>query len=594
MSQTIGDFRVKVGATVDQASFNKGVSEVDRVAKSVSGLVKAAAAATAATKLLKTAFDLTAESRMARQIGISTQNLDKWKTAANVAGVSANGLVASMSNLENKMQHLKMGQVDMGMAKGLGMLGIGYGDFADMNPEQRMAAVFNQADQMKDQKLAATLVGDILGQAGLDYYNSLKLSGKSLSQQLAEAKSLNFVSDRNRQSAARFAAEMKSVQSAGASIAKLLGAEIAEQLTPTVNKIKNMLITNRNSIIRGIQGVARTTGNFINGIVEIVGKVGPMIGSMVDRFGGLDKIIVKIGVGFASWKLMQTVGGVKNLVSTLGGLKNMFSMGLKGTGLFLILEDLMYYFAGGGSLIGRILKSDGVQKLMKALDLNGLTEKGEKMFRSLSNGLLTFTGEGIKTAVQLLSDLCGIVADLTNADWDAAAKGIKKLFSDLGSGVGNMLGANTGTAEEHLNNGNILSWGGTFIKSLFGDKEAEKQINDWLYKTYKGDWSIKDFGKNKRSTNDGIISPNGTLTQVAPDDWVVAFKNVGDLASAFVPQGTNVSAPASINIQQTFNVEGGRDIPAVIKAQAYRGTSEALQQNVKNATRILQLMPGTK
>lgn len=586
MSQTIGDFRVKVGATVDQASFNKGVSEVDRVAKSVSGLVKAAAAATATTKLLKTAFDLTAESRMARQIGISTQNLDKWKTAANIAGVSANGLVASMSNLENKMQHLKMGQVDMGMAKGLGMLGIGYGDFADMNPEQRMAAVFNQADQMKDQQLAATLVGDILGQAGLDYYNSLKLSGKSLSQQLAEAKSLNFVSDRNRQSAARFAAEMKSVQSAGASIAKLLGAEIAEQLTPTVNKIKNMLITNRNAIIRGVQGVAKTAGSLVNGIVGIVEKVGPMVGGLIDKFGGLDKVLIKVGLGFASWKLYQVAGSVRSIVSAIGGLKGMLSGGLKGVGLFLVLEDIMYYFAGGGSVLGDVLEWFDKFKKEFALDenfdsmtssLKKLTEAIVKLLKSMKfdvignfwdaikKGFETLLGGSANAAMIMLKDWADIMTDIVEGDWKKLGSDAKTLLKD--SYEYSLL--NTLTNSSKKNQTVIKERGLELLKQKYDQDQGQR-------------------------AGDGIISPNGRLTQVAPDDWVVAFKNVGDLASAFVPQGTNVSAPASINIQQTFNVEGGRDIPAVIKAQAYRGTSEALQQNVKNATRILQLMPGTK
>lgn len=584
MSQTIGDFRVKVGATVDQASFNKGVSEVDRVAKSVSGLVKAAAAATAATKLLKTAFDLTAESRMARQIGISTQNLDKWKTAANVAGVSANGLVASMSNLENKMQHLKMGQVDMGMAKGLGMLGIGYGDFADMNPEQRMAAVFNQADQMKDQKLAATLVGDILGQAGLDYYNSLKLSGKSLSQQLTEAKSLNFVSDRNRQSAARFAAEMKSIQSAGASIAKLLGAEIAEQLTPTVNKIKNMLITNRNAIIRGVQGVAKTAGSLINGIVGIVEKVGPMVGGLIDKFGGLDKVLIKVGLGFASWKLYQVAGSVRSIVSAIGGLKGMLSGGLKGAGLFLVLEDIMYYFAGGGSVLGDVLEWFDKFKKEFALDEN---------FDSMTSSLKKLTEAIVKLLKSMKFDVVGNF-------WDAIKKGFETLLGGSANAAMVMI-KDWADIMTDIVEGNWKKLGGD-AKTLLKDSYDYSLLSTLTKGSKKNQDIIKERGaeiiKSKieadQWSKDGIISPNGRLTQVAPDDWVVAFKNVGDLASAFVPQGTNVSAPASINIQQTFNVEGGRDIPAVIKAQAYRGTSEALQQNVKNATRILQLMPGTK
>lgn len=37
------------------------------------------------------------------------------------------------------------------------------------------------------------------------------------------------------------------------------------------------------------------------------------------------------------------------------------------------------------------------------------------------------------------------------------------------------------------------------------------------------------------SVQDGIIRPNGQVTQVAPDDWVFAVRDVNKLASAFSP-----------------------------------------------------------
>ena len=42
--------------------------------------------------------------------------------------------------------------------------------------------------------------------------------------------------------------------------------------------------------------------------------------------------------------------------------------------------------------------------------------------------------------------------------------------------------------------------------------------------------------KAKKDSNDGIMRPDGTVTQVAPDDWVLAARNLGDLAKAFVPE----------------------------------------------------------
>lgn len=106
--------------------------------------------------------------------------------------------------------------------------------------------------------------------------------------------------------------------------------------------------------------------------------------------------------------------------------------------------------------------------------------------------------------------------------------------------------------------------------------------------------STKSAAKNYGVMNDGIMRPDGTVTQVAPDDWVFAARNLGDLARAFVPQNhTSVSGGEYI-INQTFNINGGNDMPQVLRQQAYKGTQEGLLEMMTESTRRLQLMSGTR
>lgn len=96
--------------------------------------------------------------------------------------------------------------------------------------------------------------------------------------------------------------------------------------------------------------------------------------------------------------------------------------------------------------------------------------------------------------------------------------------------------------------------------------------------------------------NDGIMRPDGTVTQVAPDDWVFAAKNVGDLARAFIPQNYQPQnqGPSVYTINQTFNVSGSKDIPQVIKQQAFNGTREGLLQAMSQSSQRMQMMSGTR
>lgn len=119
----------------------------------------------------------------------------------------------------------------------------------------------------------------------------------------------------------------------------------------------------------------------------------------------------------------------------------------------------------------------------------------------------------------------------------------------------------------------------------------DKKTEDFL------DW-LGSFGEGKKDNKklkDGIIRPDGTVTQVAPDDWVFAARNVGDMARAFIPHNvSSVSAPAEYTINQTFNINGGSDMPQVLMQEAYRGTQEGLLGLMEQSSKRLQLMSGTR
>lgn len=594
-------FLYNIKAVVDKNSFAEGIRELQKLEQTgkrlIAGITGVAASVVSSATIAGEVASQ--ELRVAKAVGVSTEALSSWKIAANVAGASASGLVGTLSALENKMQHLKTGVVDSNLAKNLGMLGVGYGDFADMDAESRMRTVFNQADQMQDQQLAATLIGDILGQAGQDYYNSLQLSGKSIDEQLNEARKLNFVSNQNRKEAAIFASEIRSVKEAGKSITMLFGTEIANALTPTVRQIKNYLIQNRDDIRRGIAGVAQQLGAVFNGIVGVIAKVTPFVTGLIDKFGGLDKVIVKVGIGFASLKLMQVAGGIKAIVTSVNLLKAGLA-GIAAAGIFMVIDDMMAHFQGGKSGIFDIL-IPALKQLTKDFDIKIDMEQFEKLGKEIKK--LWDNTEGFRKALTAIGEV--LIVDALKAITDsinglsAAVTWAMELFNAFYEGG--------------------FTGGMDFIKKSIedaGDADKDHPVKKWV----KGAFDTVDaftssggavrFGAQKAaevlmflngkkqddSANDAIISPSGKITKLSPDDWVFAMKDISDLAGAFMPAGVtnnNMSAPANFVINQSFSIEAGVRA-AEVRSQAYKGTTEALQANLSNASRIMQLMPGTR
>ena len=98
----------------------------------------------------------------------------------------------------------------------------------------------------------------------------------------------------------------------------------------------------------------------------------------------------------------------------------------------------------------------------------------------------------------------------------------------------------------------------------------------------------------KGRLQDGIISPGGGITQVDSNDWVLAFKNLEDVAGAF-HAGDRSGGTANVTISQTFQIGGNvRDLPGTIREQAYKGTSSAIGEMFQNTAKIVQLMPATR
>ena len=595
-------FLYNIKAVVDKNSFAEGIRELQKLEQTGKRLI--AGITGVATSVISSATVAgevaTQELRVAKAVGVSTEALSSWKIAANVAGASASGLVGTLSALENKMQHLKTGFVDSNLAKNLGMLGVGYGDFADMDAESRMRTVFNQADQMQDQQLAATLIGDILGQAGQDYYNSLQLSGKSIDEQLNEARKLNFVSNQNRKEAAIFASEIRSVKEAGKSITMLFGTEIANVLTPTVRQVKNYLIQNRDAIRKGVAGAAQQVAAVFNAITGAIVKVTPFVTGLIDKFGGLDKIIVKVGIGFASLKLMQVAGGIKAIVTSVNLLKAGLA-GIAAGALYLIIDDIIAFLdPERESVLGYLV--DNFKELSKTFDFGIDTQQFKELadtFKTMASHIKEMwdNSEGFREALgkigkSLLVDTLKTITTEINA-LTAAVTWAMKLFNAFYEGgfTGGMEfivqsvkdAKNSTKLKDHLDT--ALGFTEALINPTGAAlKYVTRALSD-------------DKGKADDSANDALVSPSGKITKLSPDDWVFALKDISDLAGAFVPSGVtnnnNMNAPANYIINQSFSIGAGVRASEV-RAQAYKGTSEALQANLSNASRIMQLMPGTR
>ena len=582
-NNNIGGFFVTLGMKVDD-SFKKGEEAVSRF---IGTATKTAAALVGVAKVAGSVEN--SNLKLAKSIGISGTELKVWQDTVAKAGVNAGALTSSMAALENKMQKMKYDGIDSGLAEKLGMLGIGYGDFAEMDATERMKSVFDAAGKMDDQGAAAALVGDTLGSAAREYYDWLALSGRKLEDELSASRALTFTTDDTMKSASAFNAEFNGLLNTTKSISLLIGSKIGEQLTPILRKLQEIMRLNKDFIASGIVG-----------IFDVFKKIGS---KLTDLFKDLKTEIPKFTDGFKSSFDFTVVDNIKASVSSLAdAFKN---------------------------LINSVGGSDDFSTSMG------------KIMGSIAN----FTGGAIVTAINMIKDLVNALKALLEGDWSQVGENLKSFFTDFKDGatslfVGDQTDAMKGeggivsnTIHQILNPidtvRNMQIQGGiadafnakygqgaskynaltgklwlnpdmNLLKLNFNEltEELQKKIKEQAEEGYNITELYGGQIYNFPQINDGIVSPSGRVTKIASDDWVFAAKNLGDMASAFIPPSianTTNNAPSTYAITQNFSFSGStRDIAGMVQREAYNGTQSAITASMMQSNQRLQLMSGLR
>lgn len=555
MSSSIGGFFATLGIKTDTNSFDKSKQSLDIVTNSVSRMMGTVRNASAVLGVLAitTGKTATAEVNLSKTIGLSTEALDNWRIAARIAGADANGLVSEMNTLEQKMLNLKQGNVDQGLATSLGFLGFDqdYGTFAEMDAEQRVKAIFDAAKKLDDQEFAGKLVGDILGQNARTLYLSEEVKTNGLDALLNKAQSVNFVGAEQTQNAAEFFSEFQETTEAIKSLTKSFGSDVAKELTPIFSNINNWLSENGDEIKKTLTDIATNIGlivdKYAKPVIDFAGDVARGTGNLV---GGIAE------------------GDVSKVEEGLFELVDSFSAGITASLSKYEYDDLMKLakFERSGIKDSFHAKYDNktgpVSLTREEADYFAfLKEMTNKYGTSTSNKKEQEKTE--KNAIDMLSKR----NDYLKKAVDSKIRIIQKAEgSDL-------ITLNRFNKDE-------LS----YLATEEGYKKFKNKIN------FPENWSV-----NKNSSvpgiQDGIIKPDGQITQVAQDDWVFAFRNISDFAAGFIPHNNN-NTNNEIVINQNITINGAKDMPQVVRQQAYIGVQNGILEAMQNNINRMQMMNG--
>lgn len=491
---SIGDFFVTIASVIDKASFDTSNRLVDNLGNSFNKLIGSAvnAANTLANTALDTAKMGDSAYKMSEAWGIATDALNLWRATAKIATSDAKSLDSALGKLADVKNGLKFGDGFNAFAEQLAKLGMGYGELDNLDPDKQLEAIINHAltkSNLSKTETAKVLEG-LLGTGASQLY--LKLSDKGITNvadyQRSEVQPRIFTDSQDFLNLAGFQEEVNKFDQSLDSLTTLLGADIAQKLTPALTGLNNWIGAHGDDLQKAMSALA-------SAIEKVVGKT---IDFITDEE--------------TQEKLQDTIDAGKDVKDFLGGVKELASA----------------------------VSSGDEEKKEEAL---------EKIVNAASSAQQRSLG----------------MTDEEYSDYETTSKLIHDYWDK--------------------NSGHKLPFATGWNRISYDDLPED------LKKKVDAAGGKGNFAELK----DGIMRPDGTVTQVAPDDWVFAARSISDMARAFIPQNyQSVSAPSEYNIVQNFTINGGNDIPQVLRQQAYQGTQDAMLQLMQQSSQRLQLMSGTR
>ena len=466
----LGGLFFQLGLVPDKNSFETGYRLIDGTVNKFSMLIGTArnAANVMASMATEAGKADSALYKTSTKLGLTAEVLNTWKAAAKIAGISADGLVASMGELSYALNNIRSEGLGK-YADQLTKIGMGLDQLKDKEGKwlqtdaaytailEHARAKYNGAGSDEEKLQIQNAVSDILGGAGFDLFLEILKSGKSTSAYLAEAGTTQFQTNESMNEGQSFITEWRKFKTSIESISNLLGDKTGGALADQMKAVNEWLNNNGDAI-----------KNAIDNIASLIGKI-------------------------ANSKVTQDAGKLASaMVKLIGG------------------------------------------------------------------------------------DTAGALEDVRNTNFATAVRKKLEIQKDIDEWL--------------IENGKIKHAGFYTSEVKLSELPADLQME---VLGYLSQHKFVNIGGVK--LKDGIMRPDGTVTQVAPDDWVFAARNLGDLARAFIPQGTATGpGDMEVSIVQNFTISGASDMPQVLRQQAYQGTQDGLMQIMAQSSRRLQLMSGTR
>jgi hypothetical protein len=429
VATTIRDLLVKLG--VDGGDADKQVAKLDSALSDLKdvmlGVVAVGAAVTGAIAGLAISAANAGDevAKGAARTGIAVESYQELAHAFEQSGLEATQLEQA---LVKQTEALSQVEADSGAAAAAyDELGLSQADLAGLGTDQALYATAEALAGVSDEQERLQLATDIYGaELASKLMPALAGGADGLGELADQAHALGIVmSTEQVEAATLFGDTLAQVWDIVEGIKNTIGLALLPTLTDWLAKLRDWYVANQDVIntrleqwigvvVAGLQSLERAAVVVNDLVVSVFGGWGPILAAVAAAVAAVGAVVA----GLAALKAWAAIQSILAVIGTVGGVVfakivvGILAVAAAIVGLYLVIDDLIVYFNGGDSALGRFLDR----------------------FRD-SEGVLGAAARTVESLIGMLGSLWAVVQELGAIWWAVFSRTTLPALQLLGAGL---------------------------------------------------------------------------------------------------------------------------------------------------------------
>lgn len=353
----IEEFVGLVGWQVDDSELlenEKNVEKTERTYLSFNKVLQATAAVLSGVLLVATNKSTTEMDQLAKSVFISTGTIGALAQAVEVAGFTFDNVIDLAEELNNKLGESKGIEEMTAVKEATDILGLSFEKLNKQSPEEQFLAVLNAAKMLEDQQLAVSAADILLGAEANRIIGVLRQEEGTIEDLVARFRELNFLTEEGRDGAGEFTKESNKLGNSLGSLSRQIAGLLGKAITPLIQGINEFIAANKEVVS---QALLTFFENFNRILIVIAGSLGFLLALKIPvLFLAISSAMSSAVVAMSALVTAWLNGSLAVLALNASMLLIPVLIAAAAIAIGLLVEDIVTFFQGGDSAIGRFLE----------------------------------------------------------------------------------------------------------------------------------------------------------------------------------------------------------------------------------------------